>query len=1309
MKVKKYIIILLILPLLVIGAAYGIVKLLNLGITETTPLYVTVDRHILPPWQQQALATIHLDFEGVKKKNKKVGKANIVLVIDNSGSMGAGKDSRFEIARSVIGNFIDNFSAGQDTKMGVILFDSNVSRQIPLTTQYEELKQKLYSFTPSGGGTNFLPPLELAYQWMEPSIQSNAVENNFIIFLTDGGAEATGPNQFYNEKLLPNSVILFCIGVGEDALYENLLEVLRDKDGNVPPNRVLTCDDPIKLQYVYDQVGEEIGNVIGKQGRMPIPFAHRPFEWKEADTENNPALKAKKGAFLMPPNDQEEVPFLTWPILFARNYSNHIPVEAQTFGIIKPFYDEIPFRYYDIEGKENNLESERIPYILNVSWLLLFLLYLPLILLLLAWLLTRRKKARPQPQPEPLLVLGDREKRPGLLPKQHIHERSKIQWIPTLIIGLGRTGRHVLTHLKQNIDDLLTGDEKTVRLLSIDVAAEEVHGSHPDNVPGTIVALDKETEIYIPDEHLRNVKEVVDQYKDNPAIDIDDPFTTLDLKEYGRLPDSVLGLSGGTQRNAALARAYLVKEMEQDQQSPLLQQLQDTIRQVREDAEESKFMQIIIVGNTNGGTGSGMMTDLAVLTRRIADRQVNKEISVEINLALVDDQTDYGESGAVPVKNRVLLDELDTVSQAGRIYQPYPLVRKNTTDENGILKGLLTRKPHNNVYTFARQTEKPEYDLYPEAADNLYFFIERNARIETRQFIENIRQQEGKIRKNQKQECFNAMTGKTVMYPTRFIKEYQKILFISDIFSDKIALKGLNTGGDMRSIQPMGTVADLYERPTTSRLFAEEINVKKTVWIPILQGKDISPYLDRAVEESEQFIYYLQNAFTALLNEGVYTLTGMEQVIDELQKRCAAALERFLQTQPDTASEIENVIAYLKALKEKTGRWITQLLGDDKTGGLIQEICKVRTRLEETLKELLQMKQCRIILGLDEKTPKNYHFDGLREQWIVWWLNTEDTTRIYDKLKERSNWSIVPQDLLKPEITFEFLGTRRHHFDTGTDLTPKVMEETESIAGQFLVKLKDITIMQLLAEYERAGGSTYAMENFAQQFHQPNRSANLYYIHLFPHHSRIRLNPTEEKYIRRLQEEMEKNKYPYEMFLYPPSSNQYRIFSLQVAYLLKGNYKTPHEPFKPVHMPELLKKENHLTIRKQFDVQCEKEIPYYYHIFNNRKNFTAFARLWQAKKIVQDRHDRLWKLENGGKKYKLTFMESETVMDAALHFVLSDHLPFVAFNASDEQVQIAAHHLKPDKKRQKHLDEEVRDNNTFYSWMKLYLEGGESK
>jgi hypothetical protein len=1309
MNAKKYFIILLVVPFLIIGIGYGIVKILNVGIPQKPPIYVEVDRDIVFPWQPGALSTIHVDFTGCKKINKKLGKANIVLIIDNSGSMGDGIGSKFETARQVIGNFIDNFSGGQDTQMGVILFDSNVTHQIPLTNRYEELKRQLFGFTPSGGDTNFLPPLELAYQWLEPSIGTG--KNNFIIFLTDGQSEADGPNQFYKDKLLANSVILFCIGVGEDAIYENLLDILRDGDGNVPSNRVLTCEDPIKLQFVYDQVGEEIGNVIGKQGRMPIPFASRAFAWLGPPQGVISPLKSGDRVFVLPPSDPGKVHFLTWPILFARDYAYHVPVRAKTFGIIKPFYDELPLRYYDIEGKELSLESGRIPYLLSVTWGVLFLLFLPFLLLLIAWWLLR-KKPEAIPEFEPPLQMGETSKRPGVLPKQHIHERSQIRWIPTLILGLGRTGRHVLTHLKQNIDDLMSGDEKTIRLLAVDVAADEVFGSQPDRVPGVIVTLDKEKEIYVPEQHLRNVKDLVDQYKDNPQIDIHDPLTALDLKEYGRLPDSVLGLSGGTQRHAALARAYLVKELERDEQSALLRKLAENLRQLQVEARESGYMQIIIVGNSNGGVGSGLITDLAVLLRRLADRQLNNTIAVEINLCLVDDRGEYSEPGIVPIQNRVLLDELDCLSQAGRVYQPYPLVREKATDSSGVLKGIITRKPHNNVYVFARQTQEPQFDLYPEVADNLFFFIERTARIETRQFIEGIRHQEGEIRKNRKVESCSVMSGKAIMYPTRFIKEYLKILFIGDIFSDKIALKGLNAGAETLYIEPLGTAADLYDRPFTSRLFAQELGEKKTLWESILKGEAIAPFLDRPVEESEQFIYFLQKAFAVLLNEGVYSLTGLEQVIDELQRRCSEAFGRIQAVQPDTAPEIENVIAYLKAMQEQLRWWNRQLLGGEAGEGLVGRIRKTRSRLEETRQELLKMSGSRMVLGIDDKTPARYHFNGLREQWIAWWLNLPNTTDVYDRLKERCTWSVVPQDLLKPQVTFEFLGTHRHRFTPSQDLTVHMLAETEIIAGQFLVKLKDLTIMQLLIEYEREGtGKAYTAANVAQQFHRSTQSPNLYYLNLFPHHTRIRLSTEEEKYIRRLQDELEKIRYPYEILLYPASSNQYKIFSIQVAYLLQGNYKKPSEPFKPIHLPELLKKENHLTLSKKFDIACEKEIPYHYLVFYRREYFKTFTRLWLAGKIFQDAHDRLWKLESGGKKYRLTFMESETIVDAAVHFVLSDHLPFVAVKAAEVVpvvAQLSPTELKPDKKRQEQLEEEVRDNNTFYCWMKLYLEGGES-
>ncbi|UCH94408.1 MAG: VWA domain-containing protein [Candidatus Aminicenantes bacterium] len=1315
-KFWKCFIILLIIPLIIMAVCYGVVKILNARLIKASRAYVEVDRDIVLPWQKKALSTIHFDLEGYKK-NKKVGKATIVLIIDNSGSMGAGRGSRFEIAREVIGNFIDNFSASQETRMGVIFFDTDVTHQVPLTTDYQDLKNKMFSFISSGGGTNFLPPLQKAYQWLEPAILSKSWQNNFVIFLTDGGADASAPNQFYKEKLLKNAVILFCIGVGRGALYENLANILRDDDGNVPPNRVLTCDDPIKLQVVYDRVGEEIGNVIGKQGEMAIPFAHRSFSWIESDSSRKPEEQSKPGTFLLPPKDQTKISLLTLPILFARKYIYHIPVKTRTFGILKPLYQKVPLTFYDVDGNKIALKSERIPYILSVTWWMLFWLYLPALLFLLGWLFLRKKKPALDLFPGDIVLAGERSRMPGVLPKQHIPEKSKIQWMPSLVIGLGRTGRHTLTHLKQNINDLMTSseNEKNVKLLAIDVASEEVFGAHPDRVPGTVVTLDRENEIYIPEEHLRNVKAVVDDYKDKPKIDIHDPFTSLDLQEYAKLPEGVLGLSSGTDRHAALARAYLIKELELDDKSLLVQKLKDLVAQLKEQAQQSQFMQIIIAGNSNGGVGSGLITDMTVLLRRLTDKMVENTNSVEINLVLVDDRSQFSEPRQVPIQNRVLLDELDCISQAGRVYQPYPLVRNHIKDSEGILKGTLKEKPHNNIYTFVLPTNEPEYDLYPQAADGLFFFIERTARIETQQFIESTRKQEGESRKKHKIESFNHMKSTCIMYPTQLVKEYLKILFISDMFSEKIALKGLESGKDSLAIEPHGSVPDLYEHPCTRQLYERELRIyARSIWPYLLENREPPDPL-QPVEDTEQFLYFLQKSFSILLNEGIFSLTGLDRVIHTLENQFNEILVRLRENKSPVPAvpEIENVIKCLSAVKENLQWWISQLLGPkDSTGkdieGLLPYIRKQRTYFEGIKQELLKMQRSRVVLGIDEQTPAGYHIDNLREQWIAWWLNLENTTEIYDHLKKRCLWSVNPQNLLEPEITFEFLGTKRYLFTSRSELTENIVKETNEMGDQFSAKLKEFTIMNLLADYESSSkDNNYTTANLARQFHQAAQSPNLFYIHLFPHHSRIRLSPGEEKYINRLKKELDNLKYAYEIFLYPPSSNQYRIYSLQVSYLLTGNYKKPWHQFKPVHLPELLKKANHLSIEKIYDFYCEKEVPYYYLLFYNRDYFKLFSQLWLAGKIFQDDYDRLWKCEIHGKKHKLTFIDGEELIDAAVYFVLSDHLPFAAFKASELVSSIPPGALRPDKKRQKQLEAEVRESNTFYCWMKLYLEGEE--
>jgi hypothetical protein len=1293
MKLKKSFIILFMMPLVILTAGYGMVKILNRSAAQGDRFSIRLDREILFPWQDYAVAGIHLDFSGEGFIRKSLEKTDIVLVLDNSPSMAdkVGQGTKSDIVRDVILEFIDNFESGGNVRIGAILFDRGITRKMPLDNQTGDLRDLVLSCDTFGEGTDFAPALELAGEWLKNS----PAAKKYIVFLTDGEpnqeVDHSRPNRIYLETLQPNRVEVFMVGVGEQVPFNILRDVIKDKKGEFDPNRVLTCRDPLKLQILFDEVGEKIGNVIGRQGRLTIPLADHAFSPVQAVP---PAIRQKYSHVrIMLPLHPQSTPFtLHYPVVFSRLYPGFAPLKPETPGIIKPFYHNLRFSYLDIDNVTKNLESSSTPYLLNITYGTLFWLYLPLLFYLVLSLLGR--KTVESVQREKIVIPLNKHQTPGTIPKKYHPAKSRLEWIPTLAIGLGKTGRHVLTHLKQNLSDTTSAESEHIQLLGIDVAESETRGPQPDRVPGVLVQLDPQNEIYVPDAHLRNVTGIIRQYENCTVIDAEDPFSTLELWEFAALPESITGLDNGAHHHAGLARAYLFKELELGEQSPLVQILESKLSRLRQCSASRQYVQIIIAANTNGGTGAGLLLPLAVLLRRMLERDKAPGTSAEIHLVLVEDRENPRKEETVPIRNRMLLDELDLFSQAGRIPFPYHLVSKHNEDKKNILKGIVTQRPYNNIQVFAQETSAPCFDLYPQVADGLLFLVERSARIESRPIFDGVRKKEGELRRQEKSEIFTHVTCRSLLYPVGLIRQWLKYMFIKDIFSPKVALGGFSAVNDTFEIDQKGSVEQLFRHPLIAPLLKIEAGGEKNKWVSLFLNEKIDLGPGPIAPDTENFWSYLEKAVPLLLNHHVFTLPGLHSALGQM-KRKTVELE-IRQRNEQNASYITKNIAFLDSFAHSLGDWLDMLLGSKEKKGLIQELYALIKQIETLQRELQAMDKCRIVLGVDKNTPKTFRLDNLKESWLCRWLGTgqpgnEDKNASYSELKKRCLWKTVEDGTARPVLRFEIYGHQHHIFAGDPHFLNSFLEAADALSGQFLNQVKEITILELLAAYEKNLPEMYGKPNVAGKLHGSFQSRNLLYMFMLPHHLSVRLGPEETKYAARLKEEITRAMRIEEISCFPQTSNTYRLYALQVSTLLRGDNRDTRDGVTPFHMVGKLALGTRKLCEHTFGFTLPYALPFHYLALAYPQQFCSFTRLWLGGMIVVDDYDGLWTLHIDGQSYKLTHLAGEGIEEAAARYVMNHR-----------ELPTAPAGIIPETQRLKYMNEQVKERNPIFCWMKLY-------
>ncbi len=120
---------------------------------------------------------------------------------------------------------------------------------------------------------------------------------------------------------------------------------------------------------------------------------------------------------------------------------------------------------------------------------------------------------------------------------------------PTLIVGLGGTGRHVLTYVKKNLLDIGFGTMPAqVRLAVIDTPDQTV------SIGGVSLTAEETLELDA------DLKPLVERLRRDPDPDLSDWFPA---SEYARLSNDELNLAFGSRQRRPLSRAMIIEDLRQ--------------------------------------------------------------------------------------------------------------------------------------------------------------------------------------------------------------------------------------------------------------------------------------------------------------------------------------------------------------------------------------------------------------------------------------------------------------------------------------------------------------------------------------------------------------------------------------------------------------------------------------------------------------------------------------------------------------------------------------------------------------------------
>ncbi len=196
---------------------------------------------------------------------------------------------------------------------------------------------------------------------------------------------------------------------------------------------------------------------------------------------------------------------------------------------------------------------------------------------------------------------------------------------PALIIGLGGTGQGVLTFLKKELLEIGKGKlPSQVRLLAFDttsqVAAQtgQPGRQQEEDIRAGSVRLEKGTEFIPLGENVLQLASEIAQ-KRHPHLHWFPAASFL-----GKLAPAAFNTKEGSGQIRHMGRITVFRDVMNPVHSRILSHLRAAIQFLQREVSRDRQLEVIIVSSLAGGTGAGMLVDMALLVRAQAARLVQQ-------------------------------------------------------------------------------------------------------------------------------------------------------------------------------------------------------------------------------------------------------------------------------------------------------------------------------------------------------------------------------------------------------------------------------------------------------------------------------------------------------------------------------------------------------------------------------------------------------------------------------------------------------------------------------------------------------------
>ena len=594
-KFLKGLLILLLAPLVVLALFAAYVYWAN-SRPQTGQLQARVEPQVILPGGE---ATYFITFTGEQPKPRATPTTvDIVFLIDVSGSMTSSLPAMADAAHRVAQELS---SEKGRIRFSLIRFDTEAEVSTPWTEDPEALfagLKRLETFTGENDTRAAFVKLD------ELLAQSRPEAEKVAVFYTDGVLEScnqnlpntpcpSGPmsNSEMVEKaaeLRAEGVKLFSIGLPGYGSAPLMLEMTGS------PSHIFDPVDAADLAVNFRLVARVMAGGLGEGGQLSHLVDGRhfaaPLEGTSWGVDSRGALNLSVG----------KLPKL------ATTYAH--PLVPLSSGLWRIGFEPPRLTLSAEDGGLINLQAERRPLLLVISWMMLLWGLLPGTLWTLFYLTQRTP-----PPIEPNILLPDiqRPRSPTLLPSLPVVDEKREAPVPTLFLGIGGAGRRSLHATRAELKQGHLGlPSQPYKFLWIDVDTKEPEQATPFEEWSEYPIK----ELMAPAE-IRRAQAYLPEPGQTPAH-----LKWFDAQRYLNVAREALNLAEGTRGDRALARLALFQWLAQEEDA-LLSVLVDACRELAQASTVDETRQIVVFATPDGGIGSGWFLDIGRLLHRITRRQ----------------------------------------------------------------------------------------------------------------------------------------------------------------------------------------------------------------------------------------------------------------------------------------------------------------------------------------------------------------------------------------------------------------------------------------------------------------------------------------------------------------------------------------------------------------------------------------------------------------------------------------------------------------------------------------------------------------